>query len=132
MQDTMVQELALAKKQLLMVRQAALHQLFEKEHLQYRQELNQMGLVSARLAPVLAGKSHTTGIDWGLGQAIDLDQGHCGIGICWGLGWVSGMGTRTHGTGLGAETERRSPTPMLPLKPPSPQCSYNLGCFLPQ
>nr|XP_007975183.1 uncharacterized protein C1orf189 homolog [Chlorocebus sabaeus] len=43
MQDTMVQELALAKKQLLMVRQAALHQLFEKEHQQYQQELNQMG-----------------------------------------------------------------------------------------
>ncbi|KAM9244872.1 cilia- and flagella-associated protein 141 [Dugong dugon] len=43
MQDTMVQELVLAKKQLLMVRQAALHQLFEKEHQQYQQELNQMG-----------------------------------------------------------------------------------------
>lgn len=43
MQDTMVQELALANKQLLMVRQAALHQLFEKEHQQYQQELNQMG-----------------------------------------------------------------------------------------
>ncbi|XP_037670002.1 uncharacterized protein C1orf189 homolog [Choloepus didactylus] len=42
-QDTMVQELALANKQLLMVRQAALHQLFEKEHQQYQQELNQMG-----------------------------------------------------------------------------------------
>uniref|UniRef100_A0A8C5XDC6 Cilia and flagella associated protein 141 n=2 Tax=Microcebus murinus TaxID=30608 RepID=A0A8C5XDC6_MICMU len=43
MQETMVQELALANKQLLMVRQAALHQLFEKEHQQYQQELNQMG-----------------------------------------------------------------------------------------
>ncbi|XP_072802593.1 cilia- and flagella-associated protein 141 isoform X1 [Vicugna pacos] len=43
MQDTMAQELALANKQLLMVRQAALHQLFEKEHRQYQQELNQMG-----------------------------------------------------------------------------------------
>ncbi|XP_023971988.1 cilia- and flagella-associated protein 141 [Physeter macrocephalus] len=43
MQNTMVQELALANKQLLMVRQAALHQLFEKEHRQYQQELNQMG-----------------------------------------------------------------------------------------
>ncbi|XP_008694845.2 uncharacterized protein C1orf189 homolog isoform X3 [Ursus americanus] len=43
MQDTMGQELALANKQLLMVRQAALHQLFEKEHRQYQQELNQMG-----------------------------------------------------------------------------------------
>ncbi|XP_019775581.1 cilia- and flagella-associated protein 141 isoform X1 [Tursiops truncatus] len=43
MQDTMVQELALANKQLLMVRQAALRQLFEKEHQQYQQELNQMG-----------------------------------------------------------------------------------------
>ncbi|XP_036128753.1 uncharacterized protein C1orf189 homolog [Molossus molossus] len=43
MQDFMVQELALANKQLLMVRQAALHQLFEKEHQQYQQELNQMG-----------------------------------------------------------------------------------------
>ncbi|XP_036200146.1 protein C1orf43 homolog isoform X2 [Myotis myotis] len=42
-QDAMVQELALANKQLLMVRQAALHQLFEKEHQQYQQELNQMG-----------------------------------------------------------------------------------------
>ncbi|XP_006861559.1 PREDICTED: uncharacterized protein C1orf189 homolog [Chrysochloris asiatica] len=42
-QDTMAQELALANKQLLMVRQAALHQLFEKEHQQYQQELNQMG-----------------------------------------------------------------------------------------
>ncbi|XP_016076797.1 PREDICTED: uncharacterized protein C1orf189 homolog [Miniopterus natalensis] len=42
-QDFMVQELALANKQLLMVRQAALHQLFEKEHQQYLQELNQMG-----------------------------------------------------------------------------------------
>lgn len=26
-------------------------------------------------------KSYTTGIDWGLGQAIDQDQGHCGIGV---------------------------------------------------
>ncbi|XP_068849643.1 cilia- and flagella-associated protein 141 [Capricornis sumatraensis] len=43
MQDTMVQELALANKQLLMVRQAALHQLFEKEHQQYQQELNEKG-----------------------------------------------------------------------------------------
>ncbi|XP_020743035.1 cilia- and flagella-associated protein 141 [Odocoileus virginianus] len=43
MQDTMVQELALASKQLLMVRQAALHQLFEKEHQQYQQELNEKG-----------------------------------------------------------------------------------------
>ncbi|XP_027945968.1 uncharacterized protein C1orf189 homolog isoform X1 [Eumetopias jubatus] len=43
MQDTMGQELALARKQLLMVRQAALHRLFEKEHRQYQQELNQMG-----------------------------------------------------------------------------------------
>ncbi|KAF6292506.1 hypothetical protein mRhiFer1_001788 [Rhinolophus ferrumequinum] len=43
MQVTMAQELALANKQLLMVRQAALHQLFEKEHRQYQQELNQMG-----------------------------------------------------------------------------------------
>ncbi|XP_059531666.1 cilia- and flagella-associated protein 141 isoform X2 [Myotis daubentonii] len=42
-QDAMVQELALANKQLLMVRQAALHQLFEREHQQYQQELNQMG-----------------------------------------------------------------------------------------
>lgn len=30
----------------------------------------------------LEGKSHTIGIDWGLGQAIDLDQGHCRVGIC--------------------------------------------------
>ncbi|XP_077011807.1 cilia- and flagella-associated protein 141 [Tamandua tetradactyla] len=43
MQNTMIQELALANKQLLMVRQAALHQLLEKEHQQYQQELNQMG-----------------------------------------------------------------------------------------
>ncbi|XP_021537545.1 uncharacterized protein C1orf189 homolog [Neomonachus schauinslandi] len=43
MQNTMGQELALARKQLLMVRQAALHQLLEKEHRQYQQELNQMG-----------------------------------------------------------------------------------------
>ncbi|XP_045732420.3 cilia- and flagella-associated protein 141 [Mirounga angustirostris] len=43
MQDTMGQELALARKQLLMVRQAALHQLLEKEHRQHQQELNQMG-----------------------------------------------------------------------------------------
>ncbi|KAM5294702.1 cilia- and flagella-associated protein 141 isoform 1-T1 [Glossophaga mutica] len=43
MRDIMVQELALANKQLLMVRQAALHQLFEKEHQQYQQELNRMG-----------------------------------------------------------------------------------------
>ncbi|XP_051055179.1 cilia- and flagella-associated protein 141 isoform X1 [Phodopus roborovskii] len=43
MQDTMEQELALSNKQLLMVRQAALHQLFEKEHQQYQQELSQMG-----------------------------------------------------------------------------------------
>ncbi|KAM6167520.1 cilia- and flagella-associated protein 141 [Erethizon dorsatum] len=43
MQDTMEQELVLANKQLLMVRQAALHQLFEKEHQQYQQELNQTG-----------------------------------------------------------------------------------------
>uniref|UniRef100_A0A8C3VPS0 Chromosome 1 open reading frame 43 n=1 Tax=Catagonus wagneri TaxID=51154 RepID=A0A8C3VPS0_9CETA len=43
MQNTMLQELALVNKQLLMVRQAALHQLFEKEHRQYQRELNQMG-----------------------------------------------------------------------------------------
>ncbi|XP_004693691.1 PREDICTED: uncharacterized protein C1orf189 homolog [Condylura cristata] len=43
MQRTMEQEMALANKQLLMVRQAALHQLFEKETRQYQQELNQMG-----------------------------------------------------------------------------------------
>ncbi|ELW47310.1 hypothetical protein TREES_T100021934, partial [Tupaia chinensis] len=43
MQDAMVRELVLANKQLLMVRQAALNQLFEKEHRQYQQELNQMG-----------------------------------------------------------------------------------------
>uniref|UniRef100_A0A4X1W0H3 Uncharacterized protein n=1 Tax=Sus scrofa TaxID=9823 RepID=A0A4X1W0H3_PIG len=43
MQNTVLQELALANKQLLMVHQAALHQLFEKEHRQYQQELNQMG-----------------------------------------------------------------------------------------
>ncbi|KAM5256943.1 cilia- and flagella-associated protein 141 [Ctenodactylus gundi] len=43
MQGTMVQELTLANKQLLMARQAALHQLFEMEHQQYQQELNQMG-----------------------------------------------------------------------------------------
>nr|XP_058165735.1 cilia- and flagella-associated protein 141 isoform X1 [Dasypus novemcinctus] len=43
MQDTMLQELALANKQLLMVRQAALHQLFEKEHQEYQQELNDLG-----------------------------------------------------------------------------------------
>ncbi|OBS83302.1 hypothetical protein A6R68_22720 [Neotoma lepida] len=43
MQDAMEQELALSNKQLLMVRQAALHQLFEKEHQQYQQELSLMG-----------------------------------------------------------------------------------------
>ncbi|KAM6217890.1 cilia- and flagella-associated protein 141 [Rhynchocyon petersi] len=43
MQNTVVQELALANKQLLRVRQAALHQLYEKEHQQYQQELNQLG-----------------------------------------------------------------------------------------
>ncbi|XP_027987311.2 cilia- and flagella-associated protein 141 isoform X2 [Eptesicus fuscus] len=43
LQESMVQELALANKQLLMVRQAALHQLFEKEHKQYQRELSQMG-----------------------------------------------------------------------------------------
>ncbi|XP_072503205.1 cilia- and flagella-associated protein 141 [Notamacropus eugenii] len=43
MQDVMEQEMALANKQLLTVRQAALSQLFEKEHRQYQQELNQMG-----------------------------------------------------------------------------------------
>ncbi|XP_043861271.1 uncharacterized protein C1orf189 homolog [Dromiciops gliroides] len=43
MQDIMDQEMALANKQLLTVRQAALSQLFEKEHQQYQQELNQMG-----------------------------------------------------------------------------------------
>lgn len=43
MKDTMEQELALSNKQLLVVRQAALHELFEKEYQQYQQELNQMG-----------------------------------------------------------------------------------------
>ncbi|XP_035306280.1 uncharacterized protein C1orf189 homolog [Cricetulus griseus] len=43
MQDDMEQELVMANKQLLMARQAALYQLFEKEHQQYQQELNQMG-----------------------------------------------------------------------------------------
>ncbi|XP_040854625.1 uncharacterized protein C1orf189 homolog [Ochotona curzoniae] len=43
MQEDMARELVLANKQLLMVRQAALHQLFEQEHQQYQQELNRMG-----------------------------------------------------------------------------------------
>ncbi|XP_055479636.1 cilia- and flagella-associated protein 141 [Psammomys obesus] len=43
LQNDVEQELALSNKQLLMVRQAALNQLFEKEHQQYQQELNQMG-----------------------------------------------------------------------------------------
>uniref|UniRef100_G1T222 Chromosome 1 open reading frame 43 n=1 Tax=Oryctolagus cuniculus TaxID=9986 RepID=G1T222_RABIT len=43
LREEVARELALASKQLLMVRQAALHQLFEKEYQQYQQELNQMG-----------------------------------------------------------------------------------------
>lgn len=43
MKDTMEQELALSNKQLLVVRQAALHELFEKEYQQYQQELSRMG-----------------------------------------------------------------------------------------
>ncbi|XP_003802322.1 uncharacterized protein C1orf189 homolog [Otolemur garnettii] len=43
MQETMAQESTQANKQLLVVRQAAMHQLLEKEHQQYQQELNQMG-----------------------------------------------------------------------------------------
>nr|XP_004667270.1 uncharacterized protein C1orf189 homolog isoform X1 [Jaculus jaculus] len=43
MQDAVVQELALASKQLLMARRVSLHQLFEQEHQQYQQELRQMG-----------------------------------------------------------------------------------------
>ncbi|XP_062049621.1 cilia- and flagella-associated protein 141 [Lepus europaeus] len=43
LREEVARELALANKQLLMVRQAALHQLFEKEYQQYQQELNQMG-----------------------------------------------------------------------------------------
>ncbi|XP_028746700.1 uncharacterized protein C1orf189 homolog isoform X3 [Peromyscus leucopus] len=43
MQDAMEQELALSNRQLLMVRQAALHELFEKEYQQYQQELSRMG-----------------------------------------------------------------------------------------
>ncbi|XP_007525419.1 cilia- and flagella-associated protein 141 [Erinaceus europaeus] len=43
MQNTVAQELALANQQLLKVRQAALNQLFEKEHQQYQQELSRMG-----------------------------------------------------------------------------------------
>ncbi|KFO24949.1 hypothetical protein H920_13751, partial [Fukomys damarensis] len=43
MQGTMEQELALADRHLLLVRRAALHQLFEEEHEQYRQELQRMG-----------------------------------------------------------------------------------------
>ncbi|XP_026904587.1 cilia- and flagella-associated protein 141 isoform X2 [Acinonyx jubatus] len=43
MQDTREQELALANKQLLMARRAALHQLLEQEHQQYQQELNLTG-----------------------------------------------------------------------------------------
>ncbi|XP_051849926.1 cilia- and flagella-associated protein 141 isoform X2 [Antechinus flavipes] len=43
MRDIMEQEMVLANQQLLTVRQAALSQLFEKEHRQYQQELNQMG-----------------------------------------------------------------------------------------
>ncbi|XP_049637559.1 cilia- and flagella-associated protein 141 [Suncus etruscus] len=43
MQEIMEQELALSNKELLRVRQAALHQLFEKEYQQYQQELRQMG-----------------------------------------------------------------------------------------
>ncbi|XP_029791950.1 uncharacterized protein C1orf189 homolog isoform X2 [Suricata suricatta] len=43
MQGIMGQELALANKQLLTARRAALHQLFEAEHRQHQQELNQTG-----------------------------------------------------------------------------------------
>ncbi|XP_074121360.1 cilia- and flagella-associated protein 141 isoform X3 [Sminthopsis crassicaudata] len=43
MRNIMEQEMALANQQLLTVRQAALSQLFEKEHRQYQLELNQMG-----------------------------------------------------------------------------------------
>ncbi|XP_041512586.1 uncharacterized protein C1orf189 homolog isoform X1 [Microtus oregoni] len=43
MQGDMEQELALSNKQLLTVRQDALHQLFAKEHQQYQQELSQLG-----------------------------------------------------------------------------------------
>ncbi|KAM9003032.1 cilia- and flagella-associated protein 141, partial [Sarcophilus harrisii] len=43
MRNIMEQEMVLANQQLLTVRQAALSQLFEKEHRQYQQELNQMG-----------------------------------------------------------------------------------------
>ncbi|XP_048214099.1 protein CFAP141 [Perognathus longimembris pacificus] len=43
MRNAMAQEIVLANKQLLLVRQAALHQLFEKEHQQYQRELNQLG-----------------------------------------------------------------------------------------
>ncbi|XP_004619239.1 cilia- and flagella-associated protein 141 [Sorex araneus] len=43
MQEIMQQELVLSSKELLRVRQAALHQLLEKEHQQYQQELKQMG-----------------------------------------------------------------------------------------
>ncbi|XP_074079530.1 cilia- and flagella-associated protein 141 [Macrotis lagotis] len=43
MQGIMEQEMVLANKQLLTVRQAALSQLYEKEYRQYQQELNQMG-----------------------------------------------------------------------------------------
>ncbi|XP_039074875.1 uncharacterized protein C1orf189 homolog [Hyaena hyaena] len=43
MQDAMGRELALARKQLLVVRRAALCQLFEAELRQYERELNQTG-----------------------------------------------------------------------------------------
>ncbi|KAK7800850.1 hypothetical protein U0070_011160 [Myodes glareolus] len=43
MQSAMEEELALSNKQLLTVRQAALHQLFAEEHQQYQQELSRMG-----------------------------------------------------------------------------------------
>ncbi|XP_028609211.1 uncharacterized protein C1orf189 homolog [Grammomys surdaster] len=43
MKDTVEKELALSNKQLLVVRQAALHELFEKEYQQYQRELNRMG-----------------------------------------------------------------------------------------
>ncbi|XP_057649796.1 cilia- and flagella-associated protein 141 [Chionomys nivalis] len=43
MQGDVDQELALCNKQLLTVRQDALHQLFAKEHQQYQQELSQLG-----------------------------------------------------------------------------------------
>lgn len=81
-----------------------------------------LGLRHPWVSLPLEGKSHTTGIDWGLGQAIYLDQGHCGVGICGGQGVggsVQTNGNKDTWNRPRGSSRASSSHPQTPPKPPT-------------